>query len=35
LEPGMPLGDASYPLLAACDEASYQRFLPWGEALLQ
>ena len=35
LEPGAPLGEASYPLLAACDEASYQRFLPWGEALLQ
>jgi myo-inositol-1(or 4)-monophosphatase len=35
LLPGAPLGEASYPLLAACDEAEYQRFLPWGEALLK
>ncbi|MEB3176470.1 MAG: inositol monophosphatase family protein [Synechococcus sp.] len=34
LVPGAPLAEASYPLLAACDAASYQRFLPWGEALL-
>jgi len=34
LQPGAPLGEASYPLLAACNEAEFQRFLPWGQALL-
>ena len=34
MKPGAPLGEASYPLLAACDEEHYQRFLPWGQALV-
>ena len=34
MTPGAPLGEASYPLMAACDEEHYQRFLPWGQALV-
>ena len=34
MTPGAPLAEASYPLMAACDEEHYQRFLPWGEALV-
>ena len=34
MTPGAPVGEASYPLMAACDEEHYQRFLPWGQALV-
>jgi myo-inositol-1(or 4)-monophosphatase len=34
LKPGEILTSTDYPVLAARDEATLARFLPWGEALL-
>jgi myo-inositol-1(or 4)-monophosphatase len=34
LLPGKAMAEASFPLLAACNEEQLQRFMPWGEALV-
>ena len=34
LEPGTNLTSTDYPVLAARNEATLARFLPWGEALV-
>ena len=34
LLPGVAMAEASFPLLAACNDEQLQRFMPWGEALV-